>query len=118
MSLYPASPSLATRVSGAADDLLPLAAGSMMIAVRAGDLVSPAGRPAGAGDRSALAVAGTARIRSGELVAFCKVVVVAPAVVRRDGWIQADGKPCDYARLGVLEERLDEIGRASCRERV
>ena len=109
MSLYPASPSLATRASGAADDLLPLAAGSMMIAVRAGDLVSPAGRPAGAGDRSALAVAGTARIRSGELVAFCKVVVVAPAVVRRDGWIQAGGKPCDYARLGVLEERLDEI---------
>jgi hypothetical protein len=54
-------------------------------------------------------VAGTAKIRSGEIVAFCKVVAVAPAVVRRDGRIQADGKPCDHARLGVLEERLDEI---------
>ena len=40
---------------------------------------------------------------------FCKVVAVAPAVVRRDGRVQAEGKPCDYARLGVLEERLDMI---------
>ena len=37
---------------------------------------------------------------------FCKVVAVAPAVVRRDGRVQAQGKPCDYARLGV-EEHLD-----------
>ena len=89
-----------------------------MVAVRAEDLVSPARRPLGEGDWSAAAVAGTAKIRSGDMVVFCKVVAVAPAVVRRDGRIQADGKPCDHARLGVLEERLDEVGRASCRERV
>jgi hypothetical protein len=80
----------------------------MMIAVRAADLVCPGRRPA-RDDRKAVVVAGTGRIRSGELVAFCKVVVVAPAVTRRDGRVQASGKPCDYARLGVLEERLDEI---------
>jgi hypothetical protein len=83
----------------------------MMIAVRAADLVCPERRPA-RDDRTAVVVAGTGRIRSGELVAFCKVVVVAPAVTRRDGRVQASGKPCDCARLGVLEERLDEIAGA------
>lgn len=108
MSLYPASPSLATAASDA-----------VIVAVRLADLAAAARRPAAA--RSALVVAGTEKIRSGELVAFCKLVAAAPAVVRRDGRVQARGKPCDHARLGVLEERLDEaagpdtIGRAAAR---
>jgi hypothetical protein len=74
--------------------------------------------------RSALVVAGTEKIRPGEMVAFCKMVVAAPAAVRRGGQVQARDKPCDHARLGVLEERLDEvagpdaIGRAAARVRL
>jgi hypothetical protein len=80
-----------------------------MIAVRAADLVSPAGRRLGEDDRSALAVGGTAKIRSGDIVVFCKVVAVVPAKVRRDGRVQAQGSPCDHARLGAAEERLEEM---------
>jgi hypothetical protein len=40
-------------------------------------------------------------------VAWCKIVAVVPAVVRRDGRVQADGRPCDHARLGVAERELD-----------
>jgi hypothetical protein len=84
--------------------------GGLLVAVRLSDLVSPArsGRPLGEGDRSALAVAGTEQIRTGDQVVFCKVVAVAPAVVRRDGRVQAQGSPCDHARLGPLEEWLEE----------
>ena len=42
-------------------------------------------------------------------MAFCKPVAVARAVVRRDGRVQAAGHPADHARLGVAEERLDEL---------
>ena len=52
-------------------------------------------------------VAGTPVIRTGEQLGFVKVVAVAPAVVRRDGRIQAGGHPAGYARLGVLEQQLD-----------
>jgi hypothetical protein len=80
--------------------------GALMVA----DLV----RPTGAGGQPALPVAGTARIRTGDLMAFCKIVLVAPAPapaqvpaqVRR-GQVQAQGSPCDHATLGPLEERLD-----------
>ena len=40
---------------------------------------------------------------------WLKPVAVAPAVVRRDGRVQAAGHPADHARLGVAEERLDEL---------
>jgi len=84
--------------------------GALMVAVRLPDLVSPArnGRPLGGGDRSALAVAGTEQIRTGDQVVFLKVVAVAPAQVRRDGRVQAQGSPCDHATLGPLEEWLEE----------
>jgi hypothetical protein len=42
-------------------------------------------------------------------VVFCKPVAIAPAVVRRDGRVQAAGHPADHARLGVAEDRLDEL---------
>jgi hypothetical protein len=73
------------------------------------DLVSPLknGAPLGDGERSALAVAGTEAIRSGEPVVFLKVAAVAPAVVTRDGRVRAAGSPCAYATLGPLEDWLD-----------
>ena len=71
------------------------------------DLVSPACRPLGGEDRSALAVGGTARIRTGEQVVFCKIVAVAAARVRRDGRVQAQGSPAEHATLGPAEEWLD-----------
>jgi len=80
-----------------------------MVAVRASDLVSPLKNrvPLRAGDRSALAVAGTERIRAGEPVVFLKVVAVAAAQVTRDGQVRAQGSPCARATLGPLEDWLD-----------
>lgn len=40
-------------------------------------------------------------------MAWCKVVVVAPALVRRDGRVQAAGRPCEHARLGAAEQELE-----------
>ena len=86
----------------------PAELGGAVIAIRLADLVSPAGLAAKAG-RSALVVAGTPRIRAGEQLVFVKVAAVAPAVVRRDGKVQAGGHPADHARLGALEQQLDEL---------
>ncbi len=79
------------------------------VAVRLADLVSPlkSGAALGDGDRSALAVAGTQALRSGEAAVFLKVVAVAPAVVTRDGQVRAAGGPCSHATLGPLEDWLD-----------
>ena len=79
-----------------------------LVAVRAADLASPAGPGPGKDGRSAL-VTGGGRIRSGDVVVFLKPVAVAPAVVRRDGRVQAGGHPADHARLGVAEDRLDAL---------
>ena len=80
-----------------------------MVAVRAADLCSPAGPGLGKDGRTALTVARAGRIATGDLVVFLKPVAVAPAVVRRDGRVQAAGHPADHARLGLAEERLDEL---------
>ena len=80
-----------------------------MVAVRAADLCSPAGPELGKDGRTALTVARAGRIATGDLVVFLKPVAVAPAVVRRDGRVQAAGHPADHARLGLAEERLDEL---------
>jgi len=78
-----------------------------MVAVRIGDLAWPA-RPGGSA-RTALTAAGAGTIRTGDLVVFLKPVVVARAVVRRDGRVQAAGHPADHVRLGLAEDRLDEL---------
>ena len=82
----------------------------LMVAVCLGDVVSLLrnGGPLGEGDRSALVIGGTARIRTGDVIAFCKVVAVAPAQVRRDGRVQAQGSPAGHATLGPLEDWLEE----------
>ena len=90
----------------------------VMVAVRAEDLAWPTGRAPAEGDRSAMTVAGAARIRTGDTVVFLKPVAIAAARVRRDGRVQAQGSPCDHARLGVLEERLDAVCGAGTIERI
>ena len=106
MSSYPAGPRSVSSIAG--DGEVP-GGGSLMVAVRLEDLVSPLrnGRPLEEGDRSALVIAGTGKIRTGEAVVFLKAVAVAPAQVRRDGRVQAQGSPCGHATLGPLEEWLE-----------
>ena len=45
---------------------------------------------------------------AGELAVFCRPVVTAPAVVRRDGSVRADGWLPDFVRLGELERHLGD----------
>jgi hypothetical protein len=100
-------PALPLAVSFSADQA-DLPAG-IMVAVRLSDLVTPRknGVMVTEEDRSALAVAGTEKIRTGDTVVFCKVVAVTPAVVTRDGQVRADGSPVHHATLGPAEDWLD-----------
>jgi hypothetical protein len=54
------------------------------------------------------ALAGGPALRSGELALFCRPVVTAPAVVRRDGTVLADAWLPDLVRLGELEAHLGD----------
>ena len=83
-----------------AEDAVPGLPGQAgMVAVRVADLAWPARRGSGTGGRTALTAAGAGKIRAGDLVVFCKPVAIAPAVVRRDGRVQAAGHPADHARM-------------------
>jgi hypothetical protein len=84
-------------------------AGAGIVAVRVADLRSPLRRPLRGGERTALTAQGAGRIGTGEMTVFLKPVAVAPAVVRRDGRVQAGGHPADHARLGVIEQQLDAM---------
>jgi hypothetical protein len=99
---FPASPAVP---GGWPPDL----AGAGIVAVRVADLAFPLRRPLREGDRTALTTAGAGKIRTGNPVVFLKPVAVAPAVVRRDGKVQAGGHPADHARLGTIERQLDEM---------
>jgi hypothetical protein len=111
---YPVSP-----VSAIPDVQLPDgAAGTVMVAVPVSALSWPVRDGSDGDGRSAMVVPAAGKITSGELVAFCKVVVVAPAKVRRDGRVQADGRPCDHARLGAGEVELDAVCGPEAIERV
>ena len=52
--------------------------------------------------------AGDAVPSAGELAVFCRPVVTAPAVVRRDGTVLADAWLPDLVRLGELERHLGD----------
>ena len=106
MSLYPVAPVAAASFEG--DGEVP--GGGLIVAFRLEDAASPLrnGRTVGDGDRSALVIRGTERIRTGEVTVFCKVVAVAPARVRRDGRVQAQGSPAGCATLGPLEDWLED----------
>jgi len=105
--LYSAVPFSATA---AVPDGWPVGvAGAGIVAVRAADLRSPLSRPPGEGARTALTAEGAGKIRTGDMTVFLKPVAVAPAVIRRDGRVQAGGHPADHARLGVIEAQLDAM---------
>jgi hypothetical protein len=80
---------------------------AVMVAVPVSALVWPVRADSGGDGRSALLVAGVKPITAGEPVVWCTVVVTAPALLRRDGRVQAAGRPCDHARLGAAEQELD-----------
>ena len=105
MYLYPVASVAGASFGG--DGEVP--GGGLIVAFRPEDVASPlrSGRAVGDGDRSALVIGGTERIRTGEVTVFCKVVTVTPAVVRRDGRVQAQGSPAEHATLGPAEEWLD-----------
>ncbi len=71
-----------------------------MVVVRAADLQARGGETA--------VPAGAAARRRGELAVFCRPVVTAPAMVRRDGSVLADGWLPDFVRLGELERHLGD----------
>jgi len=104
VSLYPVASDAVASFAGDGEVL-----GGLMVAFRLEDVASPlrSGRAVRDGDRSALVIGGTERIRTGEVTVFCKVVAVAPARVRRDGRLQAQGSPAEHATLGPAEEWLD-----------
>jgi len=52
--------------------------------------------------------AGSAVPSAGELAVFCRPVVTAPALPRRDGTVRADGWLPDFVRLGELERHLGD----------
>jgi Insertion element 4 transposase N-terminal len=52
--------------------------------------------------------AGNAVPSAGELAVFCRPVVTAPALPRRDGTVRADGWLPDFVRLGELERHLGD----------
>ncbi len=108
MSFYPVMPPDVTLCC-AEEAALGLLGQAGVIAVRVADLASPARRGRGRDGRTALTAAGAGRVRAGDLVVWLKQVAVTPAVVRRDGRVQAAGHPADHARLGVAEELLDEL---------
>ena len=117
MSFYPVSsrPAIAgVEVPGVDQG----AARAVMVAVPVSALVWPVRADSGGDGRSALVVAGTSPIAMGEPVVWCTVVVTAPAVVRRDGRVQAQGRPCDHARLGAAEQELDRLCGPGTIERI
>ncbi len=69
------------------------------VVVRAADLLFRGGGTIVAGDCGPW---------SGELAVFCRPVVTAPAVIRRDGTVLAGGWLPDFARLGELERHLGD----------
>ena len=117
MSFYPVSsrPAIAgVEIPGGDQG----AARAVVVAVPVSALVWPVRADSGGDGRSALLVAGASPITAGEPVVWCTVVVTAPALLRRDGRVQAQGRPCDHARLGAAEQELDRLCGPGTIERI
>ena len=69
------------------------------VVVRAVDLLVRGGKTV---------TAGNAVPSAGELAVFCRPVVTAPGLVRRDGSVAVDGWLPDFVRLGELERHLGD----------
>ena len=82
-----------------------LVTGSAVAATPAGTVVV---RAAGLRVQGVTVTAGGQVPPAGELAVFCRPVVTAPAVVRRDGTVLADGWLPDFVRLGELERHLGD----------
>ena len=76
------------------------------------DAGTPAGtvvvRASGLRVRGGTVMAGDAQPSAGEAAVFCRPVVTAPAVVRRDGSVLAGAWLPDLVRLGELERHLGD----------
>ena len=119
MSFYPASSVNVSSVGAIPDVAFPDGdQGTAIVAVPISALSWPVRDGSDGDGRSAMVVEAAEKIKSGDLVAFCKVVVVAPAKVCRDGRVQAEGRPCDHARLGAAEVELDAACGPDTIERV
>ena len=83
---------------------MPLGAGLAggTVAVRLADLAAADG----ANGSPVLVPTAGGQVRDGELVAWCTVTAVAPAVLDAHGRLAADGWLPDHVRLGVLEGHL------------
>jgi Insertion element 4 transposase N-terminal/Transposase DDE domain len=75
-----------------------------VLAVRVADLVVADG----ADGTELLAPGAAGPVRDGDLVAWCTVVAVTPAVLDEDGRVGAEGWLPDHVRLGGLEEHLGD----------
>ena len=95
MLSYPPDVADASRTSESPDAGTP--AGT--IVVRVSDLLVRGG---------STITAGNAVLPAGEMAVFCRPVVMAPAVARRDGRIVAGGWLPDFVRLGELERHLGD----------
>ena len=95
MLSYPPDVADASRTSESPDAGTP--AGT--IVVRVSDLLVRGG---------STITAGNAVLPAGEMAVFCRPVVTAPALPRRDGRILADGWLPDFVRLGELERHLGD----------
>jgi len=73
-----------------------------VLAVRAADLIVADG----ADGIELLVPVGVGQVRDGDLVAWCTVVAVTPALLDEDGRVGAEGWLPDHVRLGGLEEHL------------
>jgi hypothetical protein len=114
MSFYPVS-----SLSTIPDVRLPGAdAGAVMVAVPVSALSWPVDEGSDGDGRSAMVVEAAGKIKSGEPVVWFKAVAVTAAKVRRDGRVQAGGRPCDHARLGAAEVELDAACGPDTIERV
>jgi hypothetical protein len=80
-----------------------------MVAVPVSALSWPVREGSGSDGRSGMVIEGAQKITSGDLVVWLKPVAVTAATVRRDGRVQAQGRPCDHARLGAAEVELDRV---------
>jgi hypothetical protein len=77
-----------------------------MIAVPVDRLRAGRSRLAGAEEGVGAVTVTGGDLVGGQPAVFAAPVVTAPVVRRRDGRVQADGHPGDYARLMLLEDRL------------
>ena len=109
-------------LNGSADQVLPIEHVGIMFAPRPAPVLAESGLAGGmvavrldaleavdgADGTVVLAPKGSGRPRAGDVVAWCALTAVAPAVLDDHGRLCADGFLPDHVRLGVLEAHLGD----------